>query len=171
MSSVVAVACVLAGARRSHAHPQSPSALVGRRAPKVIARDIRNKAGVKLESFRGRPLLLVFFATWCRPCRAIEPALEAFMRKQGPKRLALLALSHELRVRILRHARPHPAGYKVAQCTGRTALRYGALTIPTLVLIDAKGVVRGAWQDIKPYQLPGVLAVVAAAASGKSKAR
>lgn len=144
-------------ARAATPYPRTASALVGHAAPRLRARGVRRTTPIALRSLRGRPVLLLFFATWCRACRALEPTLEAFVRRVGPRRVTLLALSHESRSRLLRGLHPRPPGYLVAQCTGRTALRYAARSVPTLVLIDGAGVVRGAWQGLDPRRLPGLL--------------
>jgi hypothetical protein len=47
---------------------------------------------VTLADFRGRPLLVNLWATWCAPCVAEMPTLDALARREG-ERLQVLALS------------------------------------------------------------------------------
>ena len=58
----------------------------------------------------------------------------------------VLGLSHEPRRRIRRELARRPVPYELLQCTGRTAIRYGADAVPTVVLIDRDGVVRSVFQ-------------------------
>lgn len=44
------------------------------------------------------------------------------------------------------HGADAPRTFRTLQCTGRTARRYFATGLPTLVLVDRRGVVRAAYQ-------------------------
>jgi len=55
-------------------------------------------------------------------------------------------MTHEPRDRIRAHVTRQEPAIPWLQCTGRTALRYGADGLPTLVLIDRRGVVRAVYQ-------------------------
>jgi thiol-disulfide isomerase/thioredoxin len=143
----------VAPAAAEPAFPRAVAELVGAPAPELRARLLADRSPVDLEALRGRPALLVFYATWCRTCHRLEPTLEALERDLGPRGLTVLALSHERRATLLSHRAQRPVGYTVAQCTGRTALRYAAQAVPTLILIDAAGTVRGAWQGSAPRDL------------------
>lgn len=50
-------------------------------------------APVKMASWRGRPLLLNFWATWCGPCVIEMPLLDRFAREQPPRGWRVLALA------------------------------------------------------------------------------
>lgn len=120
----------------------TPGDLVGRPLPDIRARPVAGAAPVSLAELEGRPVLLMFFATWCHGCRAIGRQLVELGRAHDE--LAVLALSHEPRPRLQRHLEAHPLGVPVAQCTGRTAVSYGAFSVPTLVLAGPDHVVRHA---------------------------
>lgn len=57
----------------------------GQDAPDVAFADSNGKA-VRLADFRGKPILLNLWATWCAPCVAEMPALEELAKKSGDKR-------------------------------------------------------------------------------------
>ena len=50
-------------------------------------------APVKMANWRGRPLLLNFWATWCGPCVVEMPLLDRFAREQSPRGWQVLALA------------------------------------------------------------------------------
>jgi len=50
-------------------------------------------APIKMASWRGRPLLLNFWATWCGPCVVEMPLLDRFAREQRPGGWQVLALA------------------------------------------------------------------------------
>ena len=56
----------------------------------------RDGATKTLADFRGRPVLVNFWATWCAPCRAEMPSLDRLQAKLGP-RLTILAISEDRR--------------------------------------------------------------------------
>ena len=71
---------------------QLPSVLVSKLAPQTTLQRLRqrdhiNENSITLKEFRGQPLLVNFFASWCAPCRAEAPALEMLS-----KDIAILAL-------------------------------------------------------------------------------
>ena len=52
-------------------------------------------AEIALDDFRGRPVLLHYWATWCGVCRQEFPSLIAFAREMAPEGLVLLAISED----------------------------------------------------------------------------
>jgi thiol-disulfide isomerase/thioredoxin len=48
---------------------------------------------IKMAAWRGRPLLLNFWATWCGPCVVEMPLLDGFARQQGERGWRVLALA------------------------------------------------------------------------------
>jgi thiol-disulfide isomerase/thioredoxin len=131
----------------AHADPRE---LIGRAAPEVRARPLDSDEAIDMSSYRGRVTLVLFVATWCRSCRRMAPRIEALYEAQRARGLEVIAFSNEPRDRIREHQRLDPRSYTVAQCTGRTSLRWHARALPTIVLVDRQGVVRGAYAGAAP---------------------
>ena len=132
--------------------------LEGKPAPPLEAQEWLGPSPASLASLRGHPVLLFFWAHWCSDCKAGAPILAALMNAYGPKGLALVgptrlygyvaggeeaapAAEKQYIEQVRRRYYAALAGMPVP-VGASNFLAYGASTTPTLILIDAKGVVR-----------------------------
>jgi peroxiredoxin len=69
------------------------SSWVGRTAPDFALTDINGKEH-KLSDYRGKNVMLTFWATWCGPCIMELPHLKALRDTTGRDELAMLAISY-----------------------------------------------------------------------------
>jgi thiol-disulfide isomerase/thioredoxin len=65
---------------------------IGQPAPAFVQNDPKGKP-VSLASFKGKVVLLDFWASWCGPCRAENPNVVAAYQKYGPKGFTILGVS------------------------------------------------------------------------------
>ncbi len=72
--------------------PVAKPVAVGQMAPDFTLTDMQGKQ-VSLAQFRGKVVLINFWATWCPPCREEMPSMEELHRKLKDKGLVLLALN------------------------------------------------------------------------------
>jgi thiol-disulfide isomerase/thioredoxin len=112
----------------------------GKAAPQVIFQDPAGEA-VTLADFRGRPLLLNLWATWCAPCIVEMPSLDALAARE--KGLTVLAVSQDFNGEEKVDAFFAGRGFKRLEpyldpeLLIMTELRLG--TLPTSILYDAEG--------------------------------
>src|SRR3712207_6087968 len=65
----------------------------GGKAPDLALRDLRGRS-VRLSDYRGKVVLLNFWATWCPPCRAEMPDLVKWQRRHRDKGLQVLGVTY-----------------------------------------------------------------------------
>ena len=70
----------------------APRALAGMPAPDFTLKALDGRT-VWLSDFKGKPLLVNFWATWCRPCRAEIPFLVELSKKYGSSGLEIVGIS------------------------------------------------------------------------------
>lgn len=115
---------------------------VGQVAPPLALERLSGSDGITLEALRGRVVVIDFWATWCVPCRAVMPGLDALSRRHREAGLTVLGIAREPEAHIRAHLAERPVSYTVARDVGGTLRRYGVRALPTLVVLDRAGQVR-----------------------------
>jgi len=113
----------------------------GTRAPDVAFEDPQGRP-VNLAAFRGRPLLVNFWATWCGPCIVEMPSLDQLAAREG-ERLRVLAISQDLdgRRKVTDFFAERDFARLEPYLDGRMDLMAALSldTLPTTILYDAEG--------------------------------
>jgi len=141
---VVMASAVLVAAQLSCSSGPGTSgpAEVGSLAPTFSLPDLQGRQ-VSLEKFRGKVVMLDFWATWCGPCRMTMPLVDR-LQKEFPNEMVLLAINlqetpEEVRTYVER--RKIEATVLLDE-TGEVGFAYRSESIPMQVLIDKEGVIR-----------------------------
>ena len=119
----------------------------GQHAPEIQGREVSGKT-IHLSDFKGKVVLLDFWATWCVPCRIAIPHEKRMQNTYGDKSFVILGVSQDHQIEALQaflEATPLPWVNLFDE--GRAiASEWGVESIPSFVLIDKKGVIRGRWE-------------------------
>ena len=116
---------------------------VGDLAPDFTLIDLDGNQ-LSLSDFRGKMVFINFWATWCPPCRAEMPEMEAIHQEYKAEDVIVIGvdiLESEDKVRqFIEHG-----GYSwtfVIDATGAVAADYNINVIPTSYFIDEEGIIR-----------------------------
>ena len=117
----------------------------GKAAPLDFTLKDMNGVDVKLASFKGKPIIVNFWATWCGPCRAEIPSLVELQTQYGAegKDVVILGISVDDPIEKLKpYAAQMKMNYPVLVGNGRDDVQdaFGPLWgIPVTVFIDREG--------------------------------
>lgn len=109
-------------------------------APAFQLKDLDGKE-LKLEDFRGKVILLNFWATWCGPCREEIPSLiELQTRYKGRLQVIGLAVDEEDVNSVRKFATSAGMNYPIAMGTDEVRVAYGGVgALPTVFVINSEG--------------------------------
>jgi len=139
---------VLLTAFESYAADLPIGNMVGDRAPEFTLKDLNGKE-VSLSSYKGKPVFLNFWASWCPYCKKERKELDALYNAYKDKDLVIISISLDKSENKLRSfMEGHPAAYIVLTDTKtESAAVYGVRGFPTTFLLDRDGVIK--------YKAPG----------------
>lgn len=120
----------------------------GKPAPDFTLADIDGKPH-KLSDYRGKDVILVFWATWCGPCKLEIPHLKELRGFYSKDKLAILAVSGEAAALVKGFAAEQQINYTVLLNPGELSEPYSKVEfIPSSFFIDSQGNVKLAIRGI-----------------------
>ncbi len=134
-------------------HPENTSPLTGKPAPAFTLEDLNGKK-VSLSSYKGKAVLINFWATWCGPCKIEMPWLIELRNQYAAQGFEILGVSAddidrddaarlaEEKKQIGRSVEELKIPYPVLIDGGSLSSQYGGLdSLPTSFFVDRNGVV------------------------------
>jgi thiol-disulfide isomerase/thioredoxin len=116
----------------------------------------------KLSEFRGKPLIINIWASWCGPCQLEMASLERLSRSKAGKQLNMIGISTD----------DYPEAAKAFLKRNRTSFSHfidsrlllenmlGAERLPLTLLVDAQGRVLGKYYGAKEWDSPEALQLI-----------
>ena len=114
------------------------------RPPQLTLKDIRGR-NIRLSHYRGKVVLINFWATWCPPCRAEMPDLIRLQREYRSRGLQVIGVTYppQTLAEVRRFVRKLSVNYPVALGTKETMLLFTPSdTLPMTIVIGADGRIR-----------------------------
>ena len=123
---------------------------VGEQAPSTSLPRLEGAGDGSISQYKGRWVLVNFWASWCIPCRQEAPALEKFQRQHGGSEFTVLGidtrdLSDDGQAFVQRYGLSYP---QLRDGDGGAAHGFGTTGVPENFLVDPKGIVR--WETPGP---------------------
>ncbi len=116
---------------------------VGESAPDFTLVDLEGNQ-VSLSDFRGKTVFINFWATWCPPCRAEMPEIEAVYQEYKDKGVVVIGVDILEPEDVVRQF-VEQGGYSwtfVLDTSGEVAANYRVTAIPTSFFIDREGIIQ-----------------------------
>jgi len=109
--------------------------------PQFALKDVNGDI-VRLRDYRGKVVLINFWATWCPPCRAEMPDLVRLQREHAKQGLQIIGITYppESKTRVRRFARSLKVNYPIILGTRQIKARFSSEeTLPVTVVINRDG--------------------------------
>ena len=131
-----------AGVIRAQIQGEGAAGRIGATAPDFEWTDLDGKT-LRLSSYRGKVVVVNFWATWCLPCREEMPALQRVAASEPD----VVVLEVDLmepgdKARSFLDSLGLDRLQPVLDGDGATTRRYGVLTLPSTFFVDRDGVIR-----------------------------
>jgi thiol-disulfide isomerase/thioredoxin len=136
--------CVGVSAAQS---PLATTSLLHKEAPQFVRTNLENRK-LDLSAYRGKVVLLDFWATWCASCQLEMPRFVAWQSQYGSHGLQIIGISMDDDPALARNLyKKMKLNYPVAMGDEKLGQLYGGvLGLPVAFLIDKNGIIQAQFQ-------------------------
>ena len=103
----------------------------------------KDRNEVHVSDYRGKVVVLTFWASWCGYCLKELPVLENVQRKVGAERIAVVAINTDMDAADYRAMRRRMKDFQITMTADRRDANiskdYGVKGLPHMVMVDKKG--------------------------------
>jgi thiol-disulfide isomerase/thioredoxin len=125
---------------------------IGKEIPEIEGKDLQG-GEMKLSDYRGKVVLLVYWATWCGPCMSDIPREVELFKQYHDQPFAIVGVNaDEDRLAALQACQKHSIPWRSFYDGKRDrpiSTRWNVNSWPTLFLIDQKGIIRYKTDDLR----------------------
>ena len=164
------LACLLGGCpsdKGPEASSNGAGATKPRLAPDFTLSDLNGRQ-VKLSDFRGKHIVIDFWATWCPPCEFQIPVLNSLYDAHQDRDVVILGVSVDTDgpEAVRAYTEKRQVRYQILLGSESLAREFGAPGFPALIIVGPDGFIRS--MHVGLVEQPELQQVLAAAGAGKS---
>jgi thiol-disulfide isomerase/thioredoxin len=149
-----------------------PLVAVGQVLPDAVMAGLNGPAR-PLSSYRGRPLIINVWASWCGPCRQEAASLERLAWSKAGSRYTVIGISTDddrnSALKWLRHSNATISHYIDSGPLWPLEHMLGASSIPVTVLVDARGRVVARFRGARAWDSPESIGLIERSFAGAGR--
>ena len=145
----------------SPVHARDLQVYKGSATPLLVLKDLNGKTH-DLKQYRGKVVLINFWATWCPPCRAEMPSMQRLKNKRAGKPFVILAVDMgETEAEVKAFLPQVKTDFPVLMDKdGRALKAWKVFAFPTSYLVDAQGKIRYGLYGASEWDAPDKVAKI-----------